>query len=252
MPSFSLHRVATTLTTVLTIATIHASAAHAQLIRIGSGSFTPLTPTITFSEYELGTTNPVYTFTGLAGIGDLTVSFAGAFQGQTVTGTSVRTLTGTPTGPLTLNNSVLVSIEEDDANPTTPVLSGTPVYNGPIVVRFSAPVAFVALDGGFFNAIGGTSITGYDALGNVLGSFSNTIEGIETYGFADASGNNTISGLAFYITGDEPAGFAIDNVRFGSRANLVTVPEPLSFSLLLAGLGGVLVVRRRELRTQHR
>ena len=241
------------LATAAALSLLAGSSVSAQLVRIGPGAFTPLATTITFSEQPSGTVNPVYSYSGLTGLGDLTVSFAGAFTGQTVTGGSVRTLSGNPTGPLSLNTGVRTFITGDGANPTSPVLSGDPTFNGPVVILFSKAVAAVGLDGGYFNAIGGTSITGFDALGNVLGTFTNTELGIETYGFADASGNNVISGLAFYITGNEPAGFAIDNVQFGARdaVNIPNVvPEPASMTLLATGLVGIFGVAIRKRKVQ--
>lgn len=232
-------------------ALLAASSAGAQLVRLGPGAFTPAATTITFSEKPIGTENPIYSFTGVPGIGDITVSFAGAFNGQTVTGGGVRTLSGNPTNPLSLQPAIFSFITTDGSNPTSPVLSGDPTFNGPIVMFFSTPVAAVSLDGGYFNAIGGTSITGFDAMGNVLGSFANQALGIENYGFADASGNNVISGLAFYITGNEPAGFAIDNVQFGSASVVIiptTTPEPASLALLATGLVGMLGVAHRRRR----
>lgn len=230
-------------------ALLAATSASAQLVRLGPGAFTPAATTITFSEQPLNTINPVYTFSGVPDLGNVTVSFAGAFNGQTVTGGFPLTLSGNPTNPLSLNTTVQTFITTDGANPTSPILSGTPTYNGPIVMFFSTPVAAVALDGGYFNAIGATSITGYDALGNVLGTFTNSALGIENYGFADASGNNVISDLAFYITGDEPAGFAIDNVQFGSASVVVipgVAPEPGTIVLFATGLIGIAAAARRR------
>lgn len=232
----------------LGLASLGASALPAQLVNLGPGSFTSLAPTITFSEFALGTINPSYNFTGIAGLGDVTVDFAGAFTGQTVTGGAVRTLTGNPTGPLSLNTGVESFIVSDGANPTSPILSGQPTFNGPIAILFSKPVAAVGLSGGFFDAIGGTSIAAYGSNGSFLGSIVNSKTGIEFYGLRTASGLNEISGVAFFITGDEPAGFGIDNVTFGSVRQLQTVPEPSTVFLLASGIaflavGGV--VRRR-------
>src|SRR4051794_13495253 len=76
---------------------------QAQIVRVSPGDFTPLASVITFSEagYPVGTANPVYTL-ATASLGSVTVSFGQSFVGQTVTGGGVRTITGLPTGPLTL------------------------------------------------------------------------------------------------------------------------------------------------------
>ena len=227
------------------------SAAHAALINLGPGSFTPLAPVITFSEQAVGTVNPVYTGINAGSLGLVDITFAASFVGQTITGTTVRTLTGSPTGPLTLNNgagSGITRIVEDGAAPTSPVLSGDPIFNGPVSVLFSVPVAAVGLSAGFFNAVGGTSITAYDVNGAVLGSIVNSELGIEFYGLADSTGANVIKGISFYITGNEPAGFAIDNLTFGSREVLVNnAPDAGSSSLLmLLSILGCVAFRRRR------
>ncbi len=140
-----------------------------------------------------------------------------------------------------------VFITSDSApGATSPILSGTPTYNGPISIFFSNPVAAVGLKGGFFDAIGATTIEAFDDSGASLGSITNSSHGFEFYGLFDNTGNN-ISGLSFYITGSEPAGFEIDDVMFGS-ASVVLVPEPETYAMLLAGLGllGFMVRRRKQ------
>jgi len=225
-----------------------ASTAPAALVNLGPGSFTPLAPKITFSEQAYGTVNPVYNFSSLPMLGDVTVSFGTYFQGQTPTADYPRTLTGTPTGPLTLvTEGGGTFIQSDGANPTSPVLSGNPIFNGPISIFFSKPVAGVGLDGGYFDAVHSTTIEAFDAAGNVLGSITNSALGIEFYGLADSSGNSVISGISFYITGPEPAGFAIDNVTFGAKADIVTAPDAGSTLLMLgAALAGLLGLARRR------
>lgn len=225
---------------------------HAALINAGPGSFTPLATQITFGEIALGTQNPVYNFTGLTGLGDVTVSFGGNFLGQTATGGSVSTLNPhTPTlgQPLALDPTAPVTFTANDgASDSNPILSGTPLFNGPISVLFSVPVAGVGLKGGYFNTIGATSIEAYDSLGNVLGSITNSVLGFEFYGLVDSTGLNVISGISFFITGDEPAGFAIDNVTFGAAGGGgVVVPLPPSILFLASGLGGLGLFARRKL-----
>jgi hypothetical protein len=226
------------------------SFSRAQIVPVNLGDFTPQASVITFSEagHPVGQTNPVYNL-ATASLGNVTVSFGQSFVGQTVAGSDVRTITGTPTGPLTLN-AVGTEIVTDGANPTSPVLSGSPIFNGPISMLFSTGVAFVGLNGGYFDAIGGTSIQAFDANGVSLGSVTNSKLGIEFLGLSMVSGANVIRGLSFYITGSEPDGFAIDNVTFGSARELVRpptpVPEPSTYGLIGAAvLVGATLYRRR-------
>ena len=182
-----------------------AAAAQASLVNLGPGSFTPAASVITFSEpgRSVGDTDPIYSIAGN------TISFGEYFLGHTVIGGAVRTLTGAPTTPLSLVQNGRTFITNDGANPTSPVLSGTPLFNGPISFTFSTPVAAVGLSGGYFDAVGATTIEAFDAAGLSLGSIVNSAIGVEFYGLFDSSGSN-IAGVSFYITGSEPAGFAID------------------------------------------
>ena len=212
-----------------------ASAAQAALINLGPGSFTPAASVITFSEpgRNIGDTDPIYAIAGN------TISFGEYFLGQTVVGGGVRTLTGSPTTPLSLVQNGNAFITTDGANPTSPVLSGTPRFNGPISFTFATPVAAVGLSGGYFDAIGATTIEAFDSAGLSLGSIVNSAIGVEFYGLFDSSGSN-IAGVSFYITGSEPAGFAIDNVTFGDADVVINAPEPATlaaFGAMLAGLG---------------
>lgn len=228
-------------------AAMTASAAQATLLNLGPGSFTPAASVITFDSPGLGTNNPVYSFVAVPDIGDITVSFGSHFVGQTLSGGFPVTLVDTsPDGPLALaNNPTGTEIVNDGApGATSPVLSGSPIFNGPIAVLFSVPVAAVGLKGGFFDAIAATTIEAFDGDGNSLGSITNSVTGFEFYGLA-ATGPTGISGISFYITGNEPAGFQIDNVTFGA-ISVVNIPEPASLALFGLGLAGVAALRRRR------
>jgi hypothetical protein len=234
---------------VAAVCLLASAPAHATLVDLGPGSFTPAAPVITFSEVPLGTNNPVYSFVALPGLGNVTVSFRGNFLGQAQGGGyPVTLIDSTPSNPLTLDLSSTAYTTNDGANPTSPVLSGTPIFNGPVSVLFSSPVAGVGLTGGYFDGISGTTIEAYDALGNVLGSITNSQLGLEFYGLADSSGQNVISGISFFITGSEPAGFAIDNLTFGAGGQIHDlVPEPVTMAGMLLGVSSLIgYVRRRR------
>jgi hypothetical protein len=214
-----------------------ATAAEAAVIRIPAAAFTPAAGLITFSEFANGTVNPVYTPAVYGGgAGAPTVTFEGGF------------LPGSD--PLALNPAAgNTFITGDGANPTSPVLSGTPLFNGPIAVLFSVDVAGVGLDAGFFDAIGGTAIEAFDRHGNSLGSVLNVGLGIEFLGLVTDDGTEQIAGLLFHIVGNEPAGYAIDNLRFGLAGQVTppnAVPEP--GTLLLLGSGCAYLARRRRQR----
>lgn len=234
---------------------------QAQIVRVDQAAFTPAAGLITFSEFALGTANPSYapaTYGG--GVGAPSVSFDGYFTGQMAgaanpgacpAGAAVSgCVLGAPTGPtLSLDAaSPDTFIAQDASNPTSPVLSGNPTFNGPISILFDVDVAGVGLEGGFFNAIGGTAITAYARDGSLLGSVSNTGLGIEFLGLVTADGTAQIAGLQFSLVGPEPAGYAIDNLRFGLAGQVVVpgIPEPSTYALMLAGLGLVGFMGRRR------
>lgn len=242
----------------LSIAAVSASAA---VIRVPESSFIAGSGLITFSEFPINTVNPTYTPAMYGGgAGSPTVTFEGFFRGQSL-GTAATCpagaavtgcVLGNPTGPLTLDPAAPDTfITTDTSFPTSPTLTGSPQFNGPISMVFSVDVAGVGLQGGFFNAIGGTAIRAYDRNGVLLGAVTNQSMGIEFLGLVTDTGAAQIAGLQFSLVGGEPGGFNIDNLRFGGPGQVVVpptpgaIPEPGTVSLLLAGglLGGLL--RRR-------
>jgi hypothetical protein len=234
------------------VGAIAALPASAAVVRIGAAAFTADAGLITFSEKPLGSVNPTYNPADYGGgAGAPVVTFGGYFTGQSMGGGACGgapsgCVVGTPSAGLSIAaGSPQTFITNDGANPTSPVLSGSPIFNGPIAVLFSVDLAGVGLDAGFFNAIGGTAITAFDRAGNVIGSVANVGLGIEFLGLVTADGANNIAGLLFSLVGAEPAGFAIDNLRFGRADQIIRVPEPGSLALLAVAMIGMAAARRR-------
>ncbi len=237
-----------------------ASAAQAGVVRVTAANFVAGSGQITFSEYALGTTNPSYAPANYGGgAGSPNVTFGGFFTGQSLSANpgvdcpgaaATACVVGTPTGPLSLDAaSPLTRIVLDGANPTSPVLSGTPSFNGPIAVLFDTDQFGVGFDAGFFDAVGSTGITAFDRAGNLLGTVTNTGFGIEFLGLVTDNNMAQIAGVFLDLVGSEPAGFGIDNLRFGVQGQIVVpgVPEPTSWAMLIAGFGltGAVMRRRR-------
>ncbi|PKP66895.1 MAG: PEP-CTERM sorting domain-containing protein, partial [Alphaproteobacteria bacterium HGW-Alphaproteobacteria-5] len=125
-----------------------ASSASAAVVRVSESDFLAGAGLITFSEFAVGTVNPTYAPADYGGgAGSPTVTFDGWFVGQSLSATpgvdcpgaaATGCVVGSPTGPLALDAAAPDTfISPDGANPTSPVLSGTPLFNGPIAVLFS-------------------------------------------------------------------------------------------------------------------
>jgi hypothetical protein len=116
-------------------------------------------------------------------------------------------------------------ITGDAANPTSPVLSGTPLFTGAIEGTFVNKITGLptvvngfAFDAGFFNNKGSVRVTLFDTNGKVLHRRTNGQLGIQHFDF---SGIANVRKWRIEAIGDEPAGFGIDNVAMGPRQNLV-------------------------------
>ena len=242
---------------------LFAGAAQAQIVRVSPGDFHPDAGLITFSEYALGTVNPSYAPANYGGgAGAPNVTFGGFFVGQSLSGNAgvdcpgaapSACISGSPTGTLTLDAaSPNTFITTDSANLTSPVLSGSPQFNGPIAVLFDVDLAGVGFDGGFFDGIGSTGITAFARDGSLLGTVLNTGTGIEFLGLVTSDGSAHIAGVFLNLIGNEPAGFAIDNLRFAQAGQITVpgaVPEPATWAMLIAGFGLVGAATRRRVRT---
>ena len=127
---------------------------NAAIVKIDESAFTANAGLITFSEFAQGTNNPTYSPNDYGGdpLTSPTVTFGGYYDGQSLgdaascpPGARVSgCVIGTPTGTLALDsNSPATFITGDGANPTSPVLSGTPTFNGAFSVLFDRDLSGV-------------------------------------------------------------------------------------------------------------
>lgn len=120
-------------------------------------------------------------------------------------------------------------ITQDSANPTSPVLSGSPRFQGRIEGSFVDPedgispisVKGFEVDAGYFDAIGSTKIEWFDKDGNKLGQRANTRYAIQNF---KIEGGN-ISSWKIGIFENEPAGYAIDNFKVSPISSSVVFRE---------------------------
>lgn len=207
----------------------------AQVVRLNEPQFRAGAGRITFSEVPLRSRNPVYAPAQFGGRpSDPTVRFAGHLLGRSLgrpdqcpPGAALSgCLAGVPRGPVALDLSGPPAMTIFDGSPSVQdvQLSGWPVFNGPIAILFDRDVAAVGLLGGHFNAVNGTAITVYDRQGRQLGRTSNRGTGREFLALATADLSQRIAALEFHLVGPEPAGFGVDNIRFGDSEQ-VDLPE---------------------------
>jgi len=160
---------------------------------------TPGGPTITFSEFPSGTS-----------IGDQYSEQGILFRGDS------PFITG------------------DGANPTSPVLSGSPLFSGAIVGRFVVPgtsspntVSSFSLDVGYIDSPGSVAVSAYGLDGGLLRRVFPSQVGIDPVTISAAG----IASFRVEAVGFEPAGFAIDNVSFEAggiafSGRLAVGPDP--------------------------
>src|ERR1044072_299280 len=104
----------------------------------------------------------------------------------------------------------------DGANPTSPVLSGRPLFQGEISAAFVTPgttspttVNGFSLDVGYSDSRSSVVVDYLDADGIVVGS-----QYAQSYGINHLTiAYRGIASFTVYTVSDEPAGFAIDNLR---------------------------------------
>ena len=224
------------------VLSVAASASFATLVPLGPNTFkfNSAAPVITFDDtpdVPLGSFDPTYSFSSVPGVGAVDVSFGGSFLGQVASDQNTPPVTlspSAPTGPLTLDpNDIPVFTTEDPASPTSPVLSGTPLFQGSISIFFDSPVAGFGFTAGSFSLPESTTIQAYGADGSVLGTITNSSTGFQFLGMADSNLADVISGVSIFTSTDS---FEIDNVTLGGQGALIPIPLPSSLDMGLAAL----------------
>ena len=239
---------------LLTVAVsgLFSSLAHAALIPVDEGAFTPAAAIVTFDEVAPMTGNPI--FEPASAVDFLPrVTTGGWFTGQSVAAgcTGPGCLTGNPTGSLTLDQNANPVVVLAPGDPADAVLTGTPVFQGPISLLFDSNISAIGLSADFFNAPGTNLLTVFDRAGNTLASVANDRAGSQFFGFADEDGLNSIAGFQFTYEAGSNDGFAIDDLRYGP-ADTVTLPgttppvtavaEPgQNILMLLLGIVGIML-----------
>ena len=84
----------------------------------------------------------------------------------------------------------------------------------------------------------------------MIGSVTNPTTGDAFLGLVTADHSATISGLLFSLVGDEPAGFDVDDIRFGVGEQVVVpgAPEPSTWAMMVIGFVGLGIAGRRVAR----
>ncbi len=198
-----------------------------------------------FAEADVGTTNPVASFTGVAGYGRLSVSYGAYFAGQSYAFDSTNPappvqIGDAASGPLSIASDPNLSARvQDDADaPANPVVGGSILsfdgFIGPLAILFSTPVTAAELTVGDLAAVGQVTLEAFAADGSSLGSLASSGLGYETFDLQSSGG--AIAGLSVRST-DNASALAADVSGvgvYGSGAP-TAVPAPGASALVLAG-----------------
>lgn len=193
--------------------------------RVTAAQFSPGAGIITFDEFPLNTFNPQYLPNdyGATQPWEPPVLFCPAMVGQTLT-TPPPTNNGDPTPPLTFEDygALIARIVNDTARPVGQerAIAGTPGFSGPVTMIFSdgitvTPVVGVGFNVGNFNEIGLCRVRAWDALGNLLGTWTNVGLGFEDF-FLNRDSNVPIIAAVALDAITDTAGLSISRIQFSN------------------------------------
>jgi len=147
---------------------------------------------VSFSEYPIGTQDPIYIFP------DNEAHFYG-------------------------------TIARDGSQPDSPAISSSTGFFGPVYVSLLNPVTHVELDAGYFNNFYSTVVKFFGPDGTLLQSFYNSQHGVQRFSCDSATGISFVHVINYSY---DIAGFTVDNFIFGGSVIPIdtTAPTVTNFS----------------------
>lgn len=143
----------------------------------------------------LGQSNPVFTYNNVWGDNS---NLKATFTGQVVT---------------------------DSCAPDSPVIAANATFSGPVFINFNKKVSGITLDAGCFDAVKSTRVTIYGDNGFKVDKVFNPNGDKLYHTFKFNFGENVIKKVAIIPVGNEPAGFAVDNVKISYRPESLPVAK---------------------------
>jgi len=222
----------------------------APINQVTPGSLTGTTGLITFEDVP-GGASPGTNYDGILAFVN-GASFAERFVGQSLIHSGGDILGGTPDSPLSLqvgdpSQNLNVFLYNNNSN----VLDGLgkapedspaakTIGEGSFAVLFQYDQSAFGFDlvGG---NIGEAHVSFFTRNGTLIEAITLTGLSNHSYAFTRDGGYRDIAGIS--IDNNDPAGIAIDNLRFTGPVS--AVPEPSTSLLLIAGLVGAGLLRKR-------
>ncbi len=153
-------------------------------------------------------------------------------------GTNDGTTLTMPDATISAGTGTTLLVGDFVANAVCPL--GSAGCNGLMTLTFGFDVSNVAFDFGFGNPGDSATITGFDSIGNIVGTLLLSLtDGTSSVSLA-AFGN--LRSILFDNTASTGAGYAYGNISFDPSA----VPLPAALPLLLVGLAGLGAVGARR------